>query len=131
MRTWRAAALGLAVACALAGCTGVVGAANREECGQPLSAPAGELRTVLDANAFGAEAGILHSAALPDGKVVVSYDANPEEARGEKGWTPDPGLVRLGEDGSCDAFPLPSVDGQRVGLDAQPVAVDADGRLYL
>jgi hypothetical protein len=116
--------------CALAGC-GAPHSASAEKCGEAPVAAAGELKTILRASAFGADALILGSAALPGGSIVVAYEGNPEEAGGEEGWTPDPGLVLLGEDGSCAPFPAPSVDGVRVGLDAQPVAVDSDGRLYL
>ena len=113
----------------------LTGCADREAasdtCGEPLSAPAGELRTVLGGSYFGEDALILGSAALPDGSVVVAYDANPEEAGGEENWVPEPGLVLLYEDGSCEPFQVPVVERRRVGLDAQPVAVDDDGRLYL
>ncbi len=122
-------AAGVIAVSALTGCADDESASDA--CGEPLATPAGELRTVLQASSFGADALILGSAALPDGSVVVAYDANPEEAGGEEDWVPDPGLVLLRGDGSCASFPLPLVDGLRVGLDAQPVAVDADGRLYL
>jgi hypothetical protein len=131
IRPWLAS--GLIAVFALAGC-GPADSAGAEECGEAPTAAAGELRTVLRASAFGAKAGMLGTAALADGSVVVAYDASPDEAGDADdlaGRVPEPGLVLLRPDGSCAPFPLPIVDGGRVGLDAQPVAVGLDGRLYL
>ena len=126
IRLWPASVL-IAVG-TLTGCT--QDESPSEACGEALSAPAGELRTVTSASSLGADALILGSAALPDGGVIVAYDANPEEVGGEELGT-GPGPLAPAGGPSCDPFPLPTVDDSRVGSDAQPVAVGPDGQLYL
>ena len=80
---WLRRGFALIVVCALAAC-GAPESADAKTCGEAPSAEAGQLRTVLWASAFGAGALILGIAALPDGSVVVAYEANPEEAGGEE-----------------------------------------------
>jgi hypothetical protein len=130
---WRRRALGLLAVCALASC-GKPDSATSDNCGEPLRAEPGELRTVLAGSWFDADALLGDAAALPDGSVLVSYDTNPDEAGDadeHAGEQREPGLVVLLTDGSCRPFELPLVDGRRVTADATPVAVDGDDRLYL
>jgi hypothetical protein len=130
-RRWTAVAL--IVVCGLGGC-GEPDAVDSDQCGEPLRAEPGELRTVLRADWFDTDASLDSVAALPDGRVLVSYDTNPDEAgdadnlAGEK---EQPGLVVLDQEGSCERYDRPEVDGRQVALDARAVAVDGEDRLYL
>ena len=134
--TRRCAALGLIAVCALAACSSADATGERTEqgCGEALSAAPGELRTILRATTFDDDARVDTALALPDGSVLVSYDTNPDEAGdadNHAGEKEEPGLVVLRADGSCERFPLPTVDGRRLSPAAEPLTVDGEGRLYL
>lgn len=130
-RTGRSTAEGLItlcliVACLISGCA--PSTPDTGACGTPPEAEPGDLRTLVDTTG----GLVLGAAALRDGSVVVARDSHPEPAGGgDEGWTPDPGLLLLRADGSCEDFPRPVVDGRPVGAEARPVAVGPDGRLYL
>lgn len=67
---------------------------------------------------------------LPDGSVVLSYDADTPGA-GEEGKESQPKLVRVEPDGSVQPLRIPDVQGLPVSPGAQPLAADAAGTLYV
>jgi hypothetical protein len=135
----RGLATGVLAACLVAGCASFSSRADSGTefgagaCAAPVVEP-GELRTVVRASYFGTKTQIVNSAALLNGSIVVAYDANPDQAGDADdiaGRVPDPGLVLVRKDGSCEPFTPPVVAGVRVADDAQPVAVGPHGALYL
>ena len=99
------------------------------------------LRTVFSAEIAQNPAGsgsfvVISATQLPDGSVVLSYDPDAPGAgdagnAGDTGTADKPRLVRVKTDGSVQPVRIPDVDGLPVPRDAQPLAVDAAGTLYL